>query len=33
MIDLLHGDCMVKMQSMLNDSVDFTLTDIPYKCG
>lgn len=30
MIDLLHGDCMVKMQSMLNDSVDFTLTDIPY---
>ena len=30
MIDLLHGDCMVEMQSMLNDSVDFTLTDIPY---
>lgn len=29
-IKLLQGDCIEVMKSMKNDSVDFTLTDIPY---
>jgi site-specific DNA-methyltransferase (adenine-specific) len=29
-IKLLQGDCLEVMKSMKNDSVDFTLTDIPY---
>lgn len=29
-IDLRFGDCLEIMKSMKNDSVDFTLTDIPY---
>ena len=27
---LIHGDCITEMKKMQNDSVDFTLTDIPY---
>lgn len=27
---LIHGDCITEMRKMQNDSVDFTLTDIPY---
>jgi len=30
MIDLRQGDCLLEMKGMLNNSVDFILTDIPY---
>lgn len=30
MIDLRHGDCITVMNTMDDNSVDFTLTDIPY---
>ena len=30
MVDLVHGDCITVMQTMADNSVDFTLTDIPY---
>ena len=29
-IRLIHGDCIEEMQKMGDESVDFTLTDIPY---
>lgn len=27
---LIHGDCITEMRKMQDNSVDFTLTDIPY---
>lgn len=30
MVDLFFGDCLKVMQTMEIESVDFTLTDIPY---
>ena len=30
MITIKHGDCMNIMPKMTDNSVDFTLTDIPY---
>ena len=30
MIDLYHGDCLSKMQTMNDDSIDLVVTDPPY---
>ena len=30
MVELIHGDCIAEMEKMQDNSVDFTLTDIPY---
>lgn len=33
MFDIIHGDCIVEMQKMSDNSVDFCLTDIPYSAA
>lgn len=33
MFSIIHGDCIVEMQKMGDNSVDFCLTDIPYSAA
>lgn len=33
MFNIIHGDCIVEMQKMGDNSVDFCLTDIPYSAA